>query len=321
MNKIKNLMLIILTITMSFLINGCAKKAPEGLVATVNEEKITIEEFNKEYEIRTNTMKSKLEQEEDEKVEEDEEDEEVEMDEKEVKDEVLSIYIIEKLIIQDALEEGIKVSDEELEKRIEDIRVSIGGEEGFKKYQEALGMDDEYFQSFIKKDMIIEKHKKSYMEKLELSDKEVKKVFKENKKDLTHIKARQILVDSQEEGTELLKQLKNGADFKALAIEKSIDPDTALEGGDLGYFSKGDNPKEFDDLVFALKEGEISPLIQTNLGYHIVEILEIKDRFEDLKEETLEFAREKKYVEYLKNLEDDGEIEIYLEEIHKEDEE
>ena len=315
MNKLKakNLMLIILTITMSFLINGCAKKAPEGLVATVNEEKITIEEFNKEYEIRTNTRKNQLEQVED--------DEEAEVEEKEEKEEVLSIYIIEKLIIQDALEEGIKVSDEELEKRIEDIRESIGGEEGLKKYQEALGIDDEYFQSFIKKDMIIEKHKKNYMEKLELSDKEIKKAFKENKKDLTHIKARQILVETQEEGTELLKQLKNGADFKALAIEKSIDPGTALEGGDLGYFPKGDNPKEFDDLVFALKEGEISPLIQTKLGYHIVEIIEIKDTFEDLKKETLQFAREKEYVEHLKNLEDDGKIEIYLEEIHKEDEE
>ncbi len=77
MNKLKakNLMLIILTITMSFLINGCAKKAPEGLVATVNEEKITIEEFNKEYEIRTNTRKNQLEQVED--------DEEAEVEEKE----------------------------------------------------------------------------------------------------------------------------------------------------------------------------------------------------------------------------------------------
>jgi len=81
-------------------------------------------------------------------------------------------------------------------------------------------------------------------------------------------RALQILVKTSEDAEAVLKQLAEGADFKELAKKYSIGPN-AKEGGDLGYFHKGDFLPEFEDAILKLKPGEISGIIKTNLGYHI----------------------------------------------------
>ncbi|MGO1468917.1 MAG: peptidylprolyl isomerase [Tissierella sp.] len=317
--KGKNLIIIALIITMSFIINGCTKKAPEGVIATVNKENITEEEFEKEYEIQANTMENRLG-----KGVLDQVGTDGKLVEESLREEILNIFILEKLILQDADKKDITVNDDEINKKIKEIEENMGGVEKLKEYQEDVDMDDKYFKMFVKKDILLEKHKANYIEELELEDEEIESFFEENKENLTLVKARQILVEKQDKGEELLKQLKNGADFESLATENSIDADTALKGGELGYFPKGSNPEEFDEVVFGLNEGEISPLIETEKGYHIVEIQDVKNTFESLKDEVTHFANENKYVEYLEGLQDDAKIETYLDvndKNNKEDEE
>jgi len=84
--------------------------------------------------------------------------------------------------------------------------------------------------------------------------------------------ARHILVDSEEQCEELIRQLDNGADFERLAAEHSNCP-SGQSGGDLGEFSPGQMVPEFDRVVFNETIGEIHGPIATQFGYHIIEIL------------------------------------------------
>lgn len=85
--------------------------------------------------------------------------------------------------------------------------------------------------------------------------------------------ARHILVDTEEEAQELIRQIENGAEFSHLAAEHSSCP-SGSSGGDLGEFEQGQMVPEFDRVVFGEAIGEIHGPIATQFGYHIIEILD-----------------------------------------------
>lgn len=108
------------------------------------------------------------------------------------------------------------------------------------------------------------------------------------------IRARHLLVskntpDAKLKAEELLKQLQGGADFAALAKEKSDDTGSGARGGDLGLFARGRMVPAFEDAAFALqKPGELSGVVETQFGYHIIQLVERKPAgqrsFDDVKE-------------------------------------
>lgn len=85
------------------------------------------------------------------------------------------------------------------------------------------------------------------------------------------VRARHILVNTEDEAKAVLDELNNGKDFAELAQEKSIDPGAA-NGGDLGYFTKGQMVQPFEDAAFALEVGQVSQPIQTQFGWHIIKL-------------------------------------------------
>jgi len=92
------------------------------------------------------------------------------------------------------------------------------------------------------------------------------------------IHAEHILVKTQKEAQDIIKQLAKGADFEKLAKEKSIDG-TASLGGDLGYFTPGQMVEAFDKAAFALKKGEYTRQpVQTQFGWHIIKVLDIRTK-------------------------------------------
>lgn len=85
--------------------------------------------------------------------------------------------------------------------------------------------------------------------------------------------ARHILVADQATADAIEAQLKNGADFGQLAIQKSTDTGSAPNGGDLGWFGKGVMDPTFETVAFSLQVGQISQPIQTQYGFHIIQVL------------------------------------------------
>ena len=92
------------------------------------------------------------------------------------------------------------------------------------------------------------------------------------------VHARHILVETEEEANEVIERLKAGEDFADLAAELSLDSGSANEGGDLGFVPRGRFVDAFDEVVFSLPVDEISEPVQTQLGWHIIEVLEREER-------------------------------------------
>lgn len=89
------------------------------------------------------------------------------------------------------------------------------------------------------------------------------------------VRARHILVDSEAQAKELAEKVAKGADFAELAKQFSKDPGSKGEGGDLGYFSRGQMVPVFEEAAFKLKKGEVSPPVKSQFGWHI---LKVEDR-------------------------------------------
>jgi peptidyl-prolyl cis-trans isomerase C len=108
-----------------------------------------------------------------------------------------------------------------------------------------------------------------------VTDKEVKDYYDKNislfrtKEEIT---ASHILVKTEKEAKEILSELKKGKDFAEIAKHKSIDTVSARQGGNLGSFSRGTMVPEFEKAAFSLKVGEISPIVKSEFGYHIIKV-------------------------------------------------
>lgn len=144
---------------------------------------------------------------------------------------------------------------------------------------------------------------------------EAKKVFEENLAKVTpeqEIKARHILVDTEEEAKDVRAQLEGGADFAELAAEKSKDKNA--EGGNLGFFTRGQMLKPFEDAAFALDVGQTSDPVKTSFGWHIIEVQEKRDQelpsFEDVKDPIMSQLVVRKAQSVVGDLRSNAEIEI-----------
>ncbi len=89
------------------------------------------------------------------------------------------------------------------------------------------------------------------------------------------VKASHILVNTEEEALKIKEEIDNGKDFAQAAMETSLCP-SGENGGDLGYFSKGQMVKEFEDAVFSMDIGEVSNPIKTQFGYHLIYLTDKK---------------------------------------------
>ncbi len=95
-------------------------------------------------------------------------------------------------------------------------------------------------------------------------------------KQAKQVRASHILVENEATAKKIEAKLKGGADFATLAKESSTCPSSA-KGGDLGFFTHDRMVKEFADVAFKLKKGEISSPVKTKFGYHIIKVVDIKD--------------------------------------------
>jgi peptidyl-prolyl cis-trans isomerase C len=133
------------------------------------------------------------------------------------------------------------------------------------------------------------------------------------------VHARHILVATEAEAKEVAERLKKGEDFATVAKEKSKDP--GAEGGDLGFFTRGQMLKPFEDAAFALEVGQISEPVQTQFGWHIIKVEEKRDQalptFDQVKGAIIAQLVQAKAQEVVSGLRDSAKIEVVDPELKK----
>ncbi len=125
-----------------------------------------------------------------------------------------------------------------------------------------------------------------------------------------HILARHILLDTEEEAQDALRRLEQGEDFAALATEVSTDTVSAELGGDLGWLPQGSMVAEFEEVAFDLPPGEISEVVETPYGFHII-LVEERDEDRELDPEILDQRKRDAFDIWLADLLSEAVIERY----------
>lgn len=127
------------------------------------------------------------------------------------------------------------------------------------------------------------------------------------------VRARHILVESEDEAKAILADLKKGGDFAAIAKEKSKDPSAKQEGGDLGYFTKDQMVPEFSEVAFKLDKGQISDPVKSQFGWHVIRVEDKRDRkppeFDQVKDQLENYLQRKAQSEMITKLRADAKIE------------
>lgn len=125
----------------------------------------------------------------------------------------------------------------------------------------------------------------------EVSDGDIRKVYDEQVKQFKgkeEIKARHILVDTEEKAEKIAEEIEDGKKFEEIAKKESIDKGTGAKGGDLGWFTEERMVPEFSEAAFKLDAGETSDPVKTSFGWHIIQVQERRPvevpAYEDVKD-------------------------------------
>lgn len=172
------------------------------------------------------------------------------------KKQFIDLLVREKLILQSAKQAGIN--------KREEYKTSL---QSFKDEQQKQFKDYE-------DGLIIEMYLKEVQENIiSASEDEINKYYEEHKEDFTHpvaVVAKHILLPTREEAEIAFDRINKGESFDKVAMEMSTDKVSAQRGGQIGPFRKGELVKGFEDVVFNLKKGEISEIVETPFGLHII---------------------------------------------------
>lgn len=182
--------------------------------------------------------------------------------------------------------------------------------------------------NILENQLLVEEMVKELKKKeIAITDKEAQGYFKKNKNDFVisdKIRVRHILLQSEDKAKELLKKIEKGDDFTKLAREHSIDKVTADKGGDLGYFNKGEFIAEFEEVAFAMtQKGEVSDIVKTPFGFHIIKLIDKKQKdditLSDVEEEVRKKLEKEKFDAWIQKKEKKFRVKVnydLLTEIH-----
>ncbi len=250
--------------------------------------------------------------------------------------EAMQSLIQEALLAQQAKKYHISVSKRDIEdgynKQYNDLLKKYNiTEEQLAAYLESQGQTLKEFQKQLRDSVARQLRDRALQEKvvgpINPTDDELKAYFEKNisrYKTPEEIRASHILVSDKATAEKILKELKNGADFAELAKKYSQDTSNKDKGGDLGWFSRGKMVPEFEDAAFALKKvGDISGIVKTSYGYHIIKLTgrkpahtptldEVKDQ---VREDYIKDETNKRFSDWYKGIYDQSQIVIKIPEV------
>ncbi len=206
---------------------------------------------------------------------------------------MLGGLIEQKVLLAKAKADTITVDDQMLDQRVEErIKYMIQQVGSQDKLEKIFGMSMNQIRKdtrkMIKEQLLVEQVRAKKFRGMKVSRREVEAFYKMYKDslpvrpatvDISHIliqvkPSEEAQMKAYQKAEMILKELKAGADFAQLAKKYSDDPASAKRGGDLGWTKRGDLVPEFENVAFKLKDGEISGIVQTQFGFHIIQLLE-----------------------------------------------
>ncbi|WP_409227998.1 peptidylprolyl isomerase [Gudongella sp. SC589] len=302
----RNIRYLIIALIAAMVLSGCSTEQ-EGIVAKVDGHEITQEEFDKDFQVYKDLYERQLGE-----GALDQEGIDGKTMGESLKESILEKLIMERLIQDDNERKGIEVTEEDLQKYIDEYKESIGGEESYQQFLQSNSLSEEYFVDNMGKELRGRKHKEDFLSGISISEEQAREYYEENKDNLIEISASHILLGSEAEALSLAERLDAGEDFAQLATTQSLDSVSAVNGGNLGYFGKGQMIPEFEEVAFQLEEGQISNVVKTEVGYHIIKVQDKRESFDDLEEKVNSLIKEQEYFEYVQSLRDDATISTYL---------
>jgi peptidyl-prolyl cis-trans isomerase C len=192
-----------------------------------------------------------------------------------------------------AQERNITVSDKEVDQELAKLKEQVGDQarssgqdvSNQEAYEQALkqnNITEDQLREDIRENLPVQKVQERVAGDAEPSDEEIQKYYEQNKEAQFTTPAqrcvRHILFtkDQKEKAEDVKQQLEDGGDFAELAKENSEDPGSAENGGDLGCLGKGETVPEFEQAAFEAEQGEIVGPVQTEFGYHVLQVTDVK---------------------------------------------
>ena len=253
----------------------------------------------------------------------------------EAKKEILENIIERELLFEESVKRGIAIDSEAITEDFNKLKKRFESEDKFEEALNAMGLSVEKLKAQLKKGLAIQKFiDQKFVQKIKLSPKEIKSYFDDHPelfKQPEQVEASHILIkvdpkadeskkaEAKKEITAIQKRLKEGEDFSALAKEVSQCP-SGKKGGGLGFFGRGQMVKPFGDAVFSLGKGDVSDIVETKFGYHLIKCLDKKpgtiksfDEVKDNIEKYLKTEQVRKEVgSFVEKLKEDAKIERFL---------
>jgi len=206
-----------------------------------------------------------------------------------ISNQILETIIDRELLYQRAQLRNIKIRSRWIERALMDLKAKVGSTEAFDAYLKSIGFSEEQLRERIQKGLIVKRllHRE-VIRQIKVSEAEMQAFFSRHPEFFIHkdqARVRQIFVafpqagDVSARGDALLRiqsiqeRLRQGMDFAALALEYSEDPSKA-RGGDLGYLERTQMIPSFAEAAFALQPGEISDIVESRIGYHLIKMVD-----------------------------------------------
>jgi foldase protein PrsA len=250
----------------------------DQIVATVNGQAITLTEFEREFarkQLLTETASYDA-----------------------LADAVLATRIEQLLIAQAAVDMNVVVSEEEIDAELVDFKSFVPDEQSWQSWLDENMYTAEEFRQSVRESLLTGKMR-DIITHVDASTQ------------VPQVHARHILVNAADEANNILTRLNNGEDFATLAAAYSTDVTTRESGGDLGWFIREDLlTPELADVAFQLEPGQTAGPVQTMLGFHIIQTLEVGQRTATSEEQPI--IAESQFNNWLQSLVDNAVIERHI---------
>ncbi|MFR2270495.1 MAG: peptidylprolyl isomerase [Clostridium sp.] len=229
------------------------------------------------------------------------------------------------VVYQKAKEVKVTPTDKEVQEQVDTFNETVNSNDSTKEQAKKAGINDEFLKYILTRELAYSAYKEYYNKNTKVDESTLKKEYEKNKESYDTVTASHILISTKDDSgnelsdkekaaakqkaEEVLQKAKSGEDFAELAKEYSDDSANASSGGNLGDFTAGEMVEEFSNAAFALDKNEISDIVETQYGYHIIKVTDKATTFNKAKDRVKSAVLSEKFNKEVTKLFEEAKIE------------